>query len=73
MKQAENKAEIHLLPDGRRLAYQQFGAADGFPAFYFHGTPSSRLEALLDSGKALLTTSIREPLRLPFGEESEAS
>ncbi|MEM1131682.1 MAG: alpha/beta hydrolase [Pseudomonadota bacterium] len=33
------------LSDGRNLAYQYFGDADGFPVFYFHGTPSSRLEA----------------------------
>jgi pimeloyl-ACP methyl ester carboxylesterase len=35
------------LPDGRRLAYAEFGARDGQPVFYFHGAPSSRLEPLL--------------------------
>ncbi len=33
------------LDDGRHLAFAEGGAPDGFPVFYFHGTPSSRLEA----------------------------
>lgn len=32
------------LADGRRLAYSQYGAADGVPAFFFHGWPGSRLD-----------------------------
>ncbi len=32
------------LSDGRKLAWSEFGAPDGFPTFYFHGTPGSRLE-----------------------------
>lgn len=35
------------LPDGRRLAYQSFGDPKGRPVFYFHGWPSSRLDAAL--------------------------
>jgi len=35
------------LPDGRRLAYAEFGVPDGEPLLYFHGSPSSRLEPLL--------------------------
>lgn len=31
-----------MLPDGRRLGYDEYGSADGKPLFYFHGTPSSR-------------------------------
>ncbi len=48
-----------------------------------HGTPtfqaedaehvSHHMEVLLERGKAQITTSIREPLKLPFAEESEAS
>lgn len=34
------------LPDGRTLAYAQFGPEDGQPVLYFHGSPSSRLEPL---------------------------
>jgi pimeloyl-ACP methyl ester carboxylesterase len=32
------------LPDGRRLAYAEWGDPGGYPVFYFHGTPGSRLE-----------------------------
>gem|GEM_PF-333339 len=38
---------IHTLPDGRRLAYAEYGAAAGTPVLYFHGFPSSRREARL--------------------------
>lgn len=31
------------LPDGRRLAYTEWGVPDGKPVLYFHGTPGSRL------------------------------
>lgn len=31
------------LPDGRALAYAEYGAADGRPVFCFHGNPGSRL------------------------------
>ncbi len=36
-----------ILPGGRKLAYAEFGRADGAPVVYFHGSPSSRLEPLL--------------------------
>lgn len=40
--------ESHIiLPDGRRLAYAEFGNPEGTPVLYFHGAPSSRLEPLL--------------------------
>lgn len=32
------------LPDGRSICYSVYGASDGLPVFYFHGSPSSRLE-----------------------------
>ncbi len=35
------------LPDGRKLAYAEFGQPDGYPVLYCHGAPSSRLEPLL--------------------------
>src|SRR5262245_42519005 len=31
------------LRDGRRLGFAEWGAADGWPVFLFHGTPGSRL------------------------------
>lgn len=37
----------HQLPDGRRLAYCTFGDPTGFPVFYAHGGPGSRLEGEL--------------------------
>lgn len=36
-----------LLSDGRTLAYAEYGDPKGKPIFYFHGWPSSRLEAQL--------------------------
>jgi pimeloyl-ACP methyl ester carboxylesterase len=39
------------LPDGRSLAYTEYGAPDGKPVLYFHGLPGSRLDpAMLDNG-----------------------
>ena len=32
------------LPSGRLLGYDEHGASDGNPIFYFHGSPSTRLE-----------------------------
>ncbi|KLO09468.1 alpha/beta hydrolase fold family protein [Schizopora paradoxa] len=32
------------LPDGRTLGFAEYGIQDGYPLFYFHGFPSSRLE-----------------------------
>ena len=31
-----------VLPDGRRLAYREFGPPSGRPLLYFHGTPASK-------------------------------
>jgi pimeloyl-ACP methyl ester carboxylesterase len=35
------------LPDGRKLAYAEYGQPDGYPVLYFHGNLSSRLEPLM--------------------------
>ena len=43
------------LSDGRVLGYDEYGPADGAPLFYFHGTPSSRLEWRLFGGEPLAT------------------
>lgn len=40
---AEDPASV-TLRDGRRLAYAEYGARLGTPAFYFHGTPGGLLE-----------------------------
>jgi len=41
---------LFQLADGRTLGYSFYGPGDGQPVFYFHGTPSSRLEPLLLDG-----------------------
>jgi hypothetical protein len=41
------------LATGRGLAYDEHGAADGTPIFYFHGSPSTRLEWHLFGSDAL--------------------
>lgn len=42
------------LPDGRRLGYDERGPANGRPLFYFHGSPSSRVESELFISDELL-------------------
>ncbi len=41
-----------ILADNRQLAWAEFGAVDGIPLLYCHGTPSSRLEACLGAAAA---------------------
>ncbi len=36
---------IMNLADGRQLAFAEYGDPDGFPVFFVHGFPSSRLQA----------------------------
>lgn len=47
--------QLSLL-DGRRLGYDERGPSDGRPVFYFHGSPSSRLESRLYVSDELLDT-----------------
>lgn len=47
MSEAVPREGVIRLPDGRRLAYAEFGDLAGRPAFYFHGFPGSRLEGRL--------------------------
>ena len=35
----------HRLPDGRAVAYCEYGVPDGAPVFIFHGLPGSRIDA----------------------------
>ena len=37
---------VLILPDGRKLAYAEFGNPDGYPVLYFHSSPGSRIEVL---------------------------
>jgi pimeloyl-ACP methyl ester carboxylesterase len=47
LQPAIRESKIVKLPDGRRLGYAEYGDPQGAPAFYCHGFPGSRLEALL--------------------------
>lgn len=38
-------AQIFTLPDGRKLGFAEYGSPTGKPLVYFHGYPSSRIEA----------------------------
>lgn len=40
------------LPDGRSLSFARFGASNGYPIFYLHGHPGSRLEAAVFAAAA---------------------
>lgn len=42
------------LPDGRKLGYNEYGAPTGRPIFYFHGSPSARIEFELFGDDPLL-------------------
>jgi len=44
------------LPDGRKLAYNEYGASNRKPLFYFHGSPGSRIEATLYANEDILHT-----------------
>ncbi|MGH2868483.1 MAG: alpha/beta fold hydrolase [Solirubrobacteraceae bacterium] len=39
--------QIHELPDGRSLAWCEYGRPDGGPILYFHGIPGSRIDGRL--------------------------
>jgi len=47
-----NEGRIRL-PSGRRLGYAEFGDPSGPLVLYFHGTPGSRVDAMLIEGEAL--------------------
>jgi len=47
-----------LVPNGRNLAFAEYGDPAGLPVFYFHGCPSSRLEPGM-FGDDLAATSLR--------------
>lgn len=61
------------LPDGRRLAYGEYGAAAGTPVLYCHGFPSSRREARLMHADALAAHArIISPDRPGYGDSDDA-
>ena len=44
-KVSMNEDECITLPDGRKLGFAEYGEPKGKPVFFFHGWPSSRLQA----------------------------
>ena len=40
---ADRLSRIHVLPDGRRVGYAEYGDPGGLPVLALHGTPGSRL------------------------------
>ena len=61
------------LPDGRSLAYAEYGMPDGRPVLWMHGLPGSRLDWSVGSGPALLTElglRLIAPDRPGFGKSS---
>jgi len=45
-----DKALIARAPDGRELTFAEWGDPAGYPVFYLHGTPESRLSRYPDEG-----------------------
>jgi len=39
----ESQMQEMVLPDGRRLAFAEYGDLEGSPVFFFHGIPGSRI------------------------------
>jgi len=45
MELSANETQYLRLKSGKRLCYATYGADKGVPLLYFHGWPSSRLQA----------------------------
>lgn len=70
---ATRDAQCVRLPDGRRLGYAEFGTPTGWPVFYFHGLPGSRLEAqLMEPAAKKLDIRIVAPDRPGVGRSDPA-
>jgi pimeloyl-ACP methyl ester carboxylesterase len=66
--------QAHELPDGRSLAWCEYGAPDGVPVFYFHGIPGSRIDGRV-TAEAIAAAGLRliAPDRPGFGNSSPVS
>jgi pimeloyl-ACP methyl ester carboxylesterase len=63
-----NDGQQLSLSDGRRLGFAEYGDPAGSPLFYFHGWPSSRLEAqVIDAAAAQTRVRVIAPDRPGFG------
>ncbi len=61
---------IEALPDGRYLAYGDFGHPEGIPIFQFHGTPGSRIWGLDNEEVANAGLRVLTPERPGYGKSS---
>ena len=63
--------QAHELPDGRSLAWCEYGRPDGVPVFYFHGIPGSRIDSRI-TAEAIEAAGLRliAPDRPGFGKSS---
>lgn len=65
----EKHAQYITLSSGRKLCYAEYGAENGLPLLYFHGWPSSRLQArTLDTLGKELGVTIYAPDRPGLGK-----
>jgi pimeloyl-ACP methyl ester carboxylesterase len=65
---AADYGDAATLPDGRSLAYAEYGDPDGFPVFYCHGTPGSRISgSIARDRKADAGARVVAPDRPGFG------
>lgn len=44
LPEQSSQDHVHKLPDGRSLAWREYGTPDGTPVMYFHGIPGSRID-----------------------------
>ncbi len=66
--------QLHQLPDGRMLAWCEYGIPTGTPTLLFHGAPGSRIDSRLIAG-AIATAGLRVITadRPGFGRSSRVS
>jgi pimeloyl-ACP methyl ester carboxylesterase len=68
---ARVRATVLELPDGRELAFTEYGDPAGIPVFGFHGTPGSRRQnAVLDQPAQRLGVRVIAPDRPGYGLSS---
>ena len=67
-------AELATLPDGRRIGFRRYGAANGTAVFYLHGGEGSGIEgAIFEPPASKLGVSIIAPDRAGIGTSSPQS
>ena len=65
-----NNSSYIILSDKRKLSFSEYGDKNGFPVFYFHGSPSSFIEPLLIGNEVFRDLGLRiiAPNRPGIGE-----